>query len=377
MSNNEIKVSVIMPIYNAYDYLRPSMDTVLDQTLREIEVICIDDGSTDHSLEIIKEYQSRDERIRIVTENNAGVSVARNKGIVRARGEFVIFLDADDFYEPCLLERLYERAVADNLDIAFSLFDTYDERKARFIPGSIGEHADIFRDGKVTSKSEHPDCILASTTGYVWNKLFRNSFIREKELLFSPELYIFEDMYYVSIALSLAERVGMVNEVLLHHRVHSEQWRSKLLRKYYDQIPLVYVKTKEFLMAHGMYVPLSRSFANLSAAECYKTYRILWNDAKESFWDILHGGYADKLGWYQHEAADFEDSAVCDFAANVGLYSHDQYVKRIRSGHSLKIEKLTKETLVRKMKRSLKLEKLRELFKRKPKKSTNGDRPGA
>ena len=86
-----------MPIYNAYDYLRPSLDTVLDQTLREIEVICIDDGSTDRSLDIIKEYQERDDRVRIVTENNAGVSTARNKGIIRARGEYLIFLDADDF----------------------------------------------------------------------------------------------------------------------------------------------------------------------------------------------------------------------------------------------------------------------------------------
>ena len=97
MLNNDIKVSVIIPIYNAYDYLKPALDTIIDQTLREIEIICIDDGSTDRSLDIIKEYQKTDERIRIVTENNAGVSTARNKGIIRARGKYIIFLDADDF----------------------------------------------------------------------------------------------------------------------------------------------------------------------------------------------------------------------------------------------------------------------------------------
>lgn len=349
-----------MPIYNAYDYLRPSMDTVLDQTLREIEVICIDDGSTDHSLDIIKEYSKRDERIRIVTENNAGVSTARNKGIVRARGEYIIFLDADDFYEPDLLEKLYARASVDNLDVTCTLFDIYNDKHARFTPGNRGDHSEIFDGGKVTSKSEYPDFILASTTGYVWNKLFRTSFIRDKELTFAPELYIFEDVYFVSAALSLAERVGRVDSVLVHHRVYSEQSRAKFFRKYYDQIPAVYLKIKEFLMAHGMYVPLSKSFANLSLTRCYTTYNLLWNDAKERFWDDLHSGVADRLGWYQHEAADFEDSAACDFAANVGLYTHRQYQHRDGVGRRLKIDKMTKEILVKRINRMLRIEKIKD-----------------
>ena len=86
----------------------------------------IDDGSTDDSLRIIMEYKDRDNRIRIVTENNAGPSVARNKGLVRARGEFIIFLDADDFYEKELLETLYSLAVEKELDIAVASFDIYN-----------------------------------------------------------------------------------------------------------------------------------------------------------------------------------------------------------------------------------------------------------
>jgi glycosyltransferase involved in cell wall biosynthesis len=106
----EVQVSVIVPIYNAYDYLGVALDSILSQTLKDIEVICIDDGSTDRSLDIIKKYHEADSRVSVVTENNAGVSTARNKGIVRARGEYIIFLDADDFYEPTLLEKLYNLA---------------------------------------------------------------------------------------------------------------------------------------------------------------------------------------------------------------------------------------------------------------------------
>ena len=300
MDGRNIKVSVIMPVYNAYDYLRPAMDSVLDQTLKDIELICIDDGSTDHSLDIIKSYQAADERVRIVTENNAGVSIARNKGIIRVRGEYMIFLDADDFFEPTLIEKLYNHAKEYDLDISVAKFDFYNSKTSKFSPQIEDAHADIFTPGKVVSKSEFPDCILQSTTGYVWNKMFKTSFIRDKELTFAPQLYVFEDVHFVCTALSLAERVSRIDEVLVHHRIYSDQSRSKLFRKYYSQVPVVYLSVKEFLVQHGMYIPLSRSFLNFSVSRCFKIYNLLWNDAKADFWNMLHSGYADSLGWFQH-----------------------------------------------------------------------------
>ena len=141
-----VKVSVIMPIYNAYDYLRPAIESVLDQTLTEIELICIDDGSTDNSYELIKEYQQKDERVRIVTETNAGPSLARNNGIKRARGEYIAFLDADDFFEPTLLEKLYTAAVEKDLDIAITEYDIYNSHKATFENAQLAEYEDIFTE---------------------------------------------------------------------------------------------------------------------------------------------------------------------------------------------------------------------------------------
>lgn len=373
MDNTGIKVSVIMPIYNAYDYLRPAIDSVLDQTLREIELICIDDGSTDHSLEIIKEYQQGDVRVRIVTENNAGPSTARNKGIIRARGEYIIFLDADDFYEPTLLESLYNRATRDSLDVTVVKFDIYNNKQAKFTPGIYEEHDSIFSHGAVVSKNEFPDYILQSATGYAWNKLFSTAFIREKELAFAPELYVFEDVHFVATALSLAERVGRVDEVLIHHRVYSDQSRAKLFRKYYHQVPVVYLKIKEHLMHHGMYIPLSRSYLNLSAGRCYKIYNLLWSDAKENFWNILHNGYADSLNWYKYEPEDFENSEVYDFVANVGLYTHEQYVKRLNKGKKLEATSLDSTHLQKKIKSAKASErikaKLAKIFGKKKKSS--------
>lgn len=343
--NSGIKISVIMPVYNAYEYLQLAINSVLSQTLRELELICIDDGSTDKSLAIIKESQESDARIRIVTENNAGPSVARNKGIVRARGEFMIFLDADDIYEPNLLETLYNMAVEKELDVAVSSFDILNNKQGKYFPASPEPHADIFASGAVVSKNEYPDYILQSTTGYVWNKLFRASFIKEKELVFAPELYVFEDVHFVCTALSLASKVAKCDDVLIHHRVYSDQSRAKLFKKYYSQVPVVYFKIKEFLTQHGTYVPLTRSFLNLSAGRCYKIYNLLWSDAKEKFWDELHSGYADSLGWYQHEQSAYEDKEVYEFVANVGLYTYAQFQKRISKGRKLKTEYLDQSTM--------------------------------
>ena len=347
----DIKVTVVMPIYNAYDYLRPAIDSVLDQTLREIELICVDDGSTDPTLGLLKEYQKNDARVRIVTENNAGPSVARNKGIVRARGEYVIFLDADDFFEPELLERLVRSADENSLDIAVCGYDVYNDRSARFEASIDGEHSDLISDGEVFSKSNLPDSIFQSTTGYVWNKLFKTSFLREKGLTFAPELYVFEDVHFIITCLSMADRVGKIADTLVHHRIYSNQSRPKLFKKYFRQVPLVYLKTKDFLVSHGVYVPLSRSFINVCASRCYKIYNLLWHDAKGDFFDLLHSGYADSLGWFAHEASDFEDTDVCEFAASVGLYTHKQYLKLVDKTNKPQLTKLKAENLQKRIKK--------------------------
>ena len=133
MSNTDIKVSVIMPIYNAHDFLAIAIDSVLAQTLKEIELICVDDGSTDTSLDMLKIYQKMDNRIRIITETNAGPGHARNNGLRRARGKYVAFLDADDFFEPTMIEKLYTLAEENDLDIAITKYDIYDNRKGKFV----------------------------------------------------------------------------------------------------------------------------------------------------------------------------------------------------------------------------------------------------
>ncbi len=340
MDNNDVKVSVIMPVYNAGDYLRPAIESVLDQTLKEIEIICIDDGSTDKSLKVLQEYQKQDERIRIVAENNAGPALARNKGITRARGEYVAFLDADDIFEPIMLESMYNVAKRDDLDIVLVDYDVYNTHTAKFEVAARNEYEEIYQPGKVTSKSEYPNEIFQSTTGAAWNKLFRRSFVQDKNLVFLPEAKIYEDVYFVVCALSLAERVGKVFEVQMHHRVYPSQWRAKTFKKYCTQIPEVYSAISEFLRAHGMLAPLKNALLNLSASRCYKTYNILNKDAKENFWNVLHDGYNEKMGWKDYTKDDFQQLEVCEFVACVELYNYNEYKKMISRRHLPRLDRL-------------------------------------
>ena len=338
--DREIKVSVIVPIYNACKYIRPALDSIISQTLSEIEIICVDDGSTDTSLDMIKIYQKMDNRIRIITKTNGGPALARNNGLARARGEYIAFLDADDFYEIDMLEKLYSRAKVDDLDVVIGKYDIYNNKKARFQPTVESDYGSVFKGGVVASKNEYPDFILQSTTGAAWNKLFKRSFIESKGISFLPDVMVFEDVYFTVCALAFAEKVARIDDVIMHHRVYSAQSRARLFKKHFNQIPESFLRIKEFLMRGGMYQPLSNGFLNLSATRCYNAYKLLKSDAREKFFNLLHEEYCDKLGWSEHVAEDYQKSEVCEFVANIAVYTYDQYEKRNKRGTKLKREQI-------------------------------------
>ena len=114
----KIKISVIVPVFNAEKYLKMCLNSLVSQTLKNIEIICIDDGSTDNSLAILDKFKSKDDRIKIIKQKNYGVSMARNNGISEAQGEYIGFVDADDWVDKDFFEKLYNAAQKYNADIA-------------------------------------------------------------------------------------------------------------------------------------------------------------------------------------------------------------------------------------------------------------------
>lgn len=145
------KVSVIIPVYKTEQYLRECLDSVLEQSLREIEVICINDGSPDHSLDILQEYEEKDSRIIIINKENAGVGAARNDGILKARGEFLSFVDSDDFYySSSALKSLYTAATENSVKacLGYLCFLTEDGTLKEMINGTDSRASHIIGEFK-------------------------------------------------------------------------------------------------------------------------------------------------------------------------------------------------------------------------------------
>ena len=152
---NNPKVSVVIPVYNTEAYVEQTLRSIMGQTLRDIELIVINDGSTDGSLSALELIATGDDRIRLYTQPNKGLSQTRNAGIDRARGEFIYFMDSDDLLEPDALERCYERCQSDRLDFVF--FDAesfgaaasdaawFDYRRAKYFGTEVCDGTDLLR----------------------------------------------------------------------------------------------------------------------------------------------------------------------------------------------------------------------------------------
>ena len=132
----DILVSVIVPVYNVENYLRQCLNSITGQTLKNIEIICVDDSSTDGSKRILEEYAKKDERVKIITQPNKGAGAARNNGLSVAKGKYLSFLDSDDFFEPDMLEHAYNKAEEDCADFVVFKSDQYytDENRYAEVP---------------------------------------------------------------------------------------------------------------------------------------------------------------------------------------------------------------------------------------------------
>ncbi len=195
---NSAKVSVVIPVYNTEKYLDECLNSVENQTLKEIEIICVNDGSTDNSLSVLEKHRSKDRRIKIVNQKNAGVSAARNAGIKKASGEYIAFLDSDDVVLPYAYENAYNGAKKYKVDIfEFAAYDFVD-----------GENIDmskfIYDDSKISvlerEKDESPFSKLNMSCGVIWNKLWKRSFLKGNGLFFKEGISRGEDSLFNMLA---------------------------------------------------------------------------------------------------------------------------------------------------------------------------------
>ena len=259
------KVSVIIPVYNTAEFLRQCLDSIVNQTLQDIEIICVDDGSTDASLDILHEYASNDSRITILTQQNKGGGAARNAGIQIAHGEYLAFFDSDDFFDLRLLEKVTRKGDATNADIVMFGAKHYNNQTHEFSPMDYILNKKCLPNKDPFSPLDIPDCIFQLTTASPWSKLFRRSFSEKNGLKFQ-ELHNTNDVFYVTAAFSVAQRISWVNKTFVSYRVGLKSNTQSKKDAYPLDFYRAFLAWRAFLVKQNLYSKFEKSFLN-SAAE--------------------------------------------------------------------------------------------------------------
>ena len=216
-----VKVSVVVPVYNVEDYIRDCLDSIVNQTLKDIEIICVNDGSPDNSLEILREYEAKDDRITVIDQENGGHAVATNRGIELAKGECLFCMDSDDVLELTALEHSYDRLKERDVDFVMFKAINYVDAEDRYYETEVYSMQKIYRKvgSDVFNYKDIGDLMFqASVTP--WSKLYKRDFINRENIRF-PEGLIFEDNVFFYKALLTAKRICFLNEFLFIRRWYS------------------------------------------------------------------------------------------------------------------------------------------------------------
>lgn len=212
-SGKDALVSVIVPIYNAESELKKCLDSILYQSYHSLEILLIDDGSKDNSLDIISKYMEIDDRIKCFHQENAGVSSARNLGIDKANGKYLAFIDADDWVSPNFIERLVDTIQGADLAIV----DLSDGKHEPIRPGKKG----------MISRESFFYYILCKIQGSCCNKLFIRSKIENERIRFPENVYYSEDTIFVMNYYLFCSKVIYCDEILYHYEFHSKSVTHK------------------------------------------------------------------------------------------------------------------------------------------------------
>ena len=219
-------ISIIVPIYNAEKYLNKCLDSLINQTKKELEFILINDGSTDTSEEIIKNY--KDNRIKYFKNKNQGIGKTRNFGISKAQGKYLMFLDSDDYLALDACEKLYDKAEKEKLDIVMNDFiKIFDDGRKEYIKQPNFKNSSLKNNPNIISENLSP-----------WAKLYSTKLIKKNNIKFVEDLK-YEDAPFVIETLDKANNIGKINEALNYYVIHGNSETTVLDKKVFDILKIV------------------------------------------------------------------------------------------------------------------------------------------
>ncbi len=264
------KISVIIPVYNTEKYLKECIDSVVNQTLQDIEIVCVDDGSTDSSLDILNNYK-KDPRLVVLSQKHQGAGCARNLALEVAQGEYLAFIDSDDFYDIDFCERMYNKAVATDSDVVVCSARSYNVNDNIYnsMPSALVQEYLPSKD--VFNYKDMPKYIFCFSQNWNWNKLFKREFISKNNINFQ-NLYRTNDLLFTCKALVHAERISIINEELITYRVGNSTNSQSTNYLYPLDFYEAFKTLRNYLISIDKYEDVRQSYINW--ALCGLVYNI-------------------------------------------------------------------------------------------------------
>lgn len=235
------EISIIVPVYNTEKYVKETLSSILSQSFNNFEVIVVNDGSTDKTEEFIKELELIDKRIKYFRQLNMGPSQARNNGISKAIGKYLMFVDSDDKVDKRYVERLFEKIESGKYDLVTCGY--IDES----IYGVSNQH-DFWMEKEELEKKEFVKCVCRGVGGTLWGKIFRRDIIIENSIKMNPKIYMCEDLLFILEYCLYAKKFSAINEYLyIYNRLNENSITAKLSSKYLDNNIFVAKEIESYL----------------------------------------------------------------------------------------------------------------------------------
>lgn len=265
-------ISIVMPVYNAEKYLVDCLDSVIGQSFKDFELICVDDGSSDNTVAILLEYSNRDNRIKLLRQSHLSGGAARNKGMMVAKGEYIIFLDADDIFYPHMLQALYNQIRKTKADICLCAADYFDS-KTRKIYGKIDGTLDVSGcPSEVFSWRDNKSDFFRCTNPAPWSKLYRHQFLIDVGIEFQP-LPNSNDLFFTSCTLLAAKKITYVDECLLIYRINNVQSSQGSSAKNPTCFLTALLEINRWIREQGIYEEVRESYNKLVMRHIYYNMR--------------------------------------------------------------------------------------------------------
>lgn len=303
------EISVIIPVYNIQQHLRECLDSVLGQSYPHLQVICVDDGSTDESPAILAQYAQKDNRVQVIRQQNAGPGAARNTGLEAATGEYVIFLDSDDWFEPDFLEKMVDTAQREGADVAICRAVEFDTNSGRELPSEWMMKKQYLPGKLAFAPQEMADHLFQFTYGMPWDKFYRRELLTSSGIRY-PALKNSEDLAFVYPTLLAAKRIAVVDEVLIHHRINRmasvSNSRCGQPEAPYEAFQIV----KEYLEQHQLMDTYRRSFLNWAMEFLvWHISNMSQRDIQKQYLNTLRHQWLPQLHFEEHPASYYESKS--------------------------------------------------------------------